>query len=218
MNKSATVVCINDNTADVASRVTYTISVTYNSNGADGTIGTIVDTFTNSPIGVQASWISNISAGGVVFDDSTGVGVTWTLTGADATFTAGQTKTFTFIMTVPGQPYDQETAESPQFGIYTNVVTVNNVVPAPTNDLTITRDVLVGCRVPYTGIFDSSISKIILALIFIVVGYIYFASERVESLLLVLYNKIGSTEEMYSKSGRIRATRSRFEKRMTKKK
>jgi hypothetical protein len=218
ITKSAAVVCVNENTPQVASQVDYTIAITFNSNGQTGQIGSVLDEFTTSPVTIQNSWFGNISTGGsLATGTTTGGSILWTLTGDNRNFIAGQTRTFTFRMTVPGAPYDAVNQTSPSFGNYTNRVTADVLTPNATQDLVISRTTLVGCDIPATGIFDSTFSKVMLAMVLILVGYIYFASSKVEGMMLGMYQGIENTvgKEALDRK-KIMKTRDTFEDRVTK--
>jgi hypothetical protein len=218
INKTASVACINENTPQVASKVTYSVAITFNSNGQTGTIGKVTDTFTASPVPVQASWISGIDNGGVVSGNGL---VTWNLVGAAQNFTGGQTRTFSFVMTVPGAPYNAETDTSPQFGTYSNSVFADVLTPDATKDLNVDRTILVGCRVPSTGLFDSVISKTILAILLLIVGILYFTVDQFESYIVnMITSGASSVRSRVTPKGievtQIKKARKDFEKRMTK--
>lgn len=122
INKTGGSVCAPDNQSADA---TYNVEVSNLGNG-EGTLTRIVDTLDDK---VQDAWVTNISNGGTV---SGGV-ITWELSVDDAVFAAGETKQFTYEVTIP----------TSGFGTYDNLV---EAVPTQGESFSDTHSIPVQCE------------------------------------------------------------------------
>jgi len=141
--------CIDENTENPTSQLTYTITLR-NIGAGVGTITKIVDALDSK---ILQTYISNISDSGAYSEGD----ITWTL--ADQTFDSQESRTYTYTVTIPKD----------QFGTYTNVVTA---YPSTGENLIAHAEVLADCMidVPDTGLLDSTTAKITLGVIFILFG------------------------------------------------
>lgn len=201
--KSSSFVCINPNTPEVAARIDYVITVTYNNSNPDinGTLQRVVD----RPQGVHVSWVSNINPTFGVMTPASGDvpldNITWTLSGSDALFTPGQSKQYTYSVTV----------------LPANFGTFNNTAYAyySTNEyVEVNNSILVGCDIPDTGIMDSVAVKIALGTLLISLSFVYFSYQGVEKGIFKSYKFIRG---MVNEEDKINIARTRFEKKVTKK-
>ncbi len=202
LNKSGVGMCVDDNTQNPSTRVNYTISLT-NVGDVVGSIDKIVDTLDQK---VLADYIMDET---IVPSASVNTNViTWDLSGSDASFSVGETKTFKYSITIPHQA----------FGTYTNTVVVTPVEGDELNDSAVVQaDCTVvtppGEETPETSIFDETIAKILVGLVLILsgIGYIYIDNKGVNTLLA-----IRGVNNRISKSARVKKSRERFEKRVVK--
>ncbi len=143
--------CVDENTENPTSELTYTIAVK-NTGEGEGTITKIVDSLDTK---VLQSYISNISNSGIFADGD----ITWTLSSVEKIFAVNQTKVFTYVVTVP----------KTGFGVYANTVTA---YPATGENIIANANIDADCMidVPDTGILDSTTAKIILGVAFILFG------------------------------------------------
>jgi hypothetical protein len=166
ITKTATSLCLEDNTENAQSQLTYTITVENTGDGS-GTISKIEDTLDSK---VQDSFVktTTISQDGTYSD---GV-ITWTFS-TPLSIEAGATKTFTYQILV--------TKDS--FGTYSNRVKLTPVgsdtIEAVTNIVaTCTIPGVVtptpGTNVPQTGLFDSTISRVIAGFVLLLFGGIVY--------------------------------------------
>ncbi|KKQ11727.1 MAG: hypothetical protein US24_C0017G0009 [candidate division WS6 bacterium GW2011_GWC2_36_7] len=162
--------CIDENTADPSSQLTYTVTVK-NTGAGEGTITKIVDSLDAK---VLEAYISNISNSGIYADGD----ITWTLSDTDKVFVADQSKVFTYIITVPKDT----------FGTYANTVTA---YPAEGENVIANANVVADCVVeaPDTGIFDSTWAKILVGVVFIGVGVNYLQISKFTKKLYISVNE-----------------------------
>ena len=141
--------CIDENTENPTSQLDYVITVKNTGDGT-GALSKITDVLDTK---VKQSYISNISNGGTYTNGS----ISWT---SDLEYTSGQSKTFTYTVTV----------SKDDFGTYKNTVTAYPVEGDSTSaQATITAD----CTTPpQTGIFDSTIVRIIAGFLLIIIGIV----------------------------------------------
>lgn len=146
--------CIDENTANPSSQLTYTVTVK-NKGAGEGTITKIVDSLDSK---VLQTYISGISNGGAYADGD----ITWTLSATDKVFASNQSKVFTYVVTVPKDT----------FGTYANTVTA---YPATGENIIANANVTADCVIeaPVTGIFDSTLAKVLLGVAFIAIGMNY---------------------------------------------
>jgi hypothetical protein len=155
ISKRASEQCINPGTANPTSVISYVITVTNNA-AQEESLDKIIDVLDTKVI---QSYLGSISGGGTFASGS----ITWELEGTAEVFIAGQSKTYTYSVTIP------ETV----FGSYTNTVTG---YPKEGENFSDTETILADCVVtpdeqPQTGIFDSTISKVLLGILMIMIGF-----------------------------------------------
>lgn len=142
--------CVDENTTNPTSQLTYTITVK-NTGTAEGTITKIVDTLDTK---VKSTEITNISKGGTYASGN----ITWTLSSTEKVFAINQEKVYTYVVTIP----------KTEFGEYKNVVTA---YPSTGDNITANADIKADCTVaPQTGLFDTTLSKIVLGVALIMIG------------------------------------------------
>jgi uncharacterized repeat protein (TIGR01451 family) len=163
--------CVDENTANPTSQLTYTITVK-NTGAGEGTINKIVDSLDSK---VLQTYISGISNSGVYADGD----ITWTLSATDKVFAANQSKVFTYIVTVP-----KET-----FGTYANTVTA---YPATGENIIANANIEADCVIeaPDTGIFDSTWAKVLVGVVFIAIGLNYSHISKFTRKLYISVNDI----------------------------
>jgi uncharacterized repeat protein (TIGR01451 family) len=145
--------CVDEKTNNPKSQLTYTITVK-NTGEAAGEITKIVDTLDTK---VKQIYLSNISNSGDFADGN----ITWTLSSTDKTFAVNQQKVFTYTVTVPKDG----------FGKYSNTVTA---FPSTGANIVANAEITADCLdIPETGLFDSTLSKIILGVVLIIIGINY---------------------------------------------
>lgn len=153
ITKTVVEACINENTPNPSSKLTYAITVRNTGDGS-GTLSKIVDTLDTK---VLSAYISNISNSGSYADGK----LTWTLSGTDATFASNQQKVYTYVVTVPKDT----------FGTYANSVTA---YPTTGDSFSANASIDADCTIaPQTGLFDNTWVKITVGILFILSG-IYF--------------------------------------------
>lgn len=174
--------CIEDE-----ARATYTITVR-NIGDAQGSIDRVVDVLDTK---VLEGYIYNISGDGEYASGQ----ITWDLEGDDETFDVDESMTFTYYIQVP----------SDDFGTYDNTVTA---YPGEGDSFSADEEVDLDCdipeeeeeTIPQTGLFDSSLAKIVAGIVLMVVGF--------------SWNKINYSVKEYVSDSRIK----RFENKVAKKK
>jgi uncharacterized repeat protein (TIGR01451 family) len=154
MTKGVVELCIDESTPNPTSQLTYTITVK-NTGEGEGSITKIVDTLDSK---VLETYISGISNSGIYANGD----ITWTLSDTEKVFAPDQSRVFTYIVTVPKDT----------FGTYANTVTA---YPAEGDNVIANANITADCVVeaPATGIFDSTWVKILVGVIFIVIGLNY---------------------------------------------
>ncbi|HVX93180.1 MAG TPA: hypothetical protein VHA74_03660, partial [Candidatus Dojkabacteria bacterium] len=189
--------CIKDDPANPFVRINYTISVR-NSASQSKNIDKIVDTL-DSKVLPSYILVSSINPGATL----NGRVITWDLSGTDSTFTAGQTKTYRYTLEIP------DTA----FGTYTNTVVVT---PEASSAIHVDNSLVVSCtRVPTTGLFDSTIVRVVLGLVLIGFGFAYLYSDSFQSLVLNVLGKV--SDPIFNEEVKTERRRSKFERKLVKK-
>lgn len=201
ISKAVVEQCIDENTTNPKSELTYTITVTNTGDGA-GRITKIEDILDTKVLDgfVQTSTISDAgvySSGKILWDFST----------SPVTVNPGSTKVFTYTMEIDKEHFDT----------YSNEVTL---YPEESDSITATANITADCEisdepeipetpeVPQTGILDSSIGRLITGIVLVIVG---IAVYRVPSMSLHVHVKNG---KMYIRDKNINKIRERFEKRV----
>jgi hypothetical protein len=153
--KTASITCINDNTA---ARATYNIRV-WNSSTVIGTILSVEDTYDSR---FQSTWISSITPQPDLHDDGT---ITWNNDSDGWELEAGEEITFSYTVTIPST-YLSEGGSEYEFR---NVVVVT---PEVGDDIEREAEVSITCApgVPSTGILDDTSKSLLLGLILIIAG------------------------------------------------
>lgn len=198
ITKQATPVCINPNTENVAARVNYAIVVTNTSTTA-GTLNRVVDT----PAGMQYSWLELNSINpsyGVAAQNilNGGFTITWNLSGAEAQFAAGQSKTYRYSVVVPRA----------SFGTYTNTA-IGYPGTDDSGSFTANDTTVVSCYLPNNGILDEPLGRMGLGLILLGVGLAYVYIDRNNNILRGAY-KFASP--VFVEDVKIERSRSKFER------
>lgn len=135
--------------------VTYSITVTNISN-VSGTIDNVVDTY-DTKIDTNLLVISGISPTTGV---KAGGKITWTGTEAERTYTANQSKTFTYKLTIPNNKVSAFTA-----GINNTVLVQFDTPTKQDNQVTFSLNTPADCTtIPATGLFDGDSNYLILGL------------------------------------------------------
>lgn len=167
ITKAATSLCLEDNTENAQSQLTYTITVKNTGDGA-GTISKIEDTLDAKVLDsfVKTSTISN---SGVYANGK----ITWTFS-TPLSIAAGTTKTFTYQILV----------NKDGFGTYRNTVKLTPVgsdtIEANTNIVAsctipgVVTPVVPGTNVPQTGLFDTTIGRIVGGFVLLLLGGIVY--------------------------------------------
>jgi len=141
--------CLEDGDAQVI----YTIKIKNIGTGT-GSIDKIVDALDSK---VLASYITGTISQGGLFGSGN---ITWELEGAEETFAADQEKIYTYTLIIP------KTA----FGKYTNTATA---YPTTGENFFDSVEVTVDCiqDIPQTGLFDSTIIKIVAGIVLLLLGF-----------------------------------------------
>ena len=193
VSKNAGFVCINRDTESAQVRIDYTISVTNNASSSRN-ITRIVDTLDSD---INPAWIqvSTINPGATV----DGRVITWNLTGDLAVFAAGQTKLFRYSVLLPigvGGTYDNTAVITPETG----------------DDITVETTIFASCDIPDTAIFDSTISRVILGAILLLLGIAYLYYEP-----FTRYANLGLSYVFPTYMDKIERNRDKFERKVVKK-
>lgn len=188
VEKTPALVCLDDGMETSTATVTYNVDVTYtNPDNAPGTLNTVVD----RPQGVMVDWVDAngfVPAGAVVTPSTTNPdyvdNITWTLTGALATFTPDPTthtvtKRFTYVVNIPAG------TDGVNYTTYTNTVSIYSTSTTPLD--TDTATIPVTC-IPETGIFDETWGRVGLGLILLGVGMAYVYYEGSNNVLTRIYH------------------------------
>jgi len=134
-------------------QVIYTIKIK-NSGTGTGSIDKIVDALDSK---VLASYITGTISEGGLFGSGN---ITWELEAAEETFAANQEKMYTYTLVIP------KTA----FGTYSNTATA---YPTTGESFFDSIAVTVDCieDIPQTGIFDSTVAKIVAGIVLLLLGF-----------------------------------------------
>lgn len=185
--------CIESGDAQVA----YTIKVKNSGEGA-GNIEKIVDVLDSK---VLASYISGTISEEGLFGSGK---ITWEMdqpTG-EGLFASGEERTYTYTLVIP------KTA----FGKYTNTVTA---YPTEEDEFSDTLEVTVDCEqdIPQTGLFDSTVAKIVAGIVLLLLG---FNLHRVDTSFRRVQNSLNKLSISIQDSQDERRKRN-FEKKIVKK-
>jgi hypothetical protein len=134
---------------------TYTITVT-NVGEGEGSIDKIVDELDEK---VLEEYLNEISNGGAYVSRI----ITWDLEGEEETFSPEESMQFTYYIKIPQEDY----------GIYRNTVTAYPIQGdnfTADKSLDLTCDIVEKEEIPQTGIFDNVVNRIVLGVIFILLG------------------------------------------------
>lgn len=207
ITKVASPVCINPNTENVSALVTYDVAVR-NTSTVAGTLNRVVD----SPANVQFAWLVpnsiNPAFGVAAQTGDGGLTITWTLTGANATFAAGETKHYTYQISVPRA----------NFGTY-----VNTATGYPNSDTTgsfnISNSTYVACNLPNNALFDEPASRIALGVFLLIGGVVYLYVDGGNNTLGKAYKYASRfIYQDVQNEVKLEHSRSKFESRVIKKK
>lgn len=170
ITKTPTENCVDNNTEDVKSELSYIIKIKNNGKG-EGKITNITDTLDPK---VNTSSITDISGGGKVVGQS----IVWNLEGANQIFASGQEKQYTYKYTV----------QKDAFGQYDNkvIATVGSTDTQPSSKIEAHAQIPTTCQipgtpppppatpqqptVPATGIFDNSLVVVAIGAIIMIMG------------------------------------------------
>lgn len=162
ISKSVAEQCIDDNTEDPVAKLTYTITVENTGDGA-GQISKVEDSL-DSKVLAAGLVPSNITTPGVY---SAGK-IVWDYTSPPLSIPAGSTKTYTYVIEV----------DKDNFGIYNNTVTLT---PVGSADIQASASIEADCNiiepdepVPQTGIFDTTLSRVVGGIILLLIGGIVY--------------------------------------------
>lgn len=166
ITKSAVEKCIDDKTENPKAELTYTITVK-NTGDAVGTISKIEDILDTK---VMDSFVevSTITSPGVYSKGK----ILWNFTSSPLSFTAGQSRVYTYKLLLNKESFET----------YSNVVTLT---PVGSDQLVASANVTAACdivktvvvpngEVPATGLFDSTISKIVVGFVLLVLGGVIY--------------------------------------------
>ncbi len=196
ISKSVVEQCIDDSTEDPKAELTYTITVKNTGDGA-GTISKIEDELDSKVVDAFIQ-TSTITSPGQYSDGK----IVWNYTSSPLSLAAGATKTYTYKLLLDKDSFDT----------YSNSVTLT---PVGSDAIVATANITADCviteppviveppiegKVPQTGIFDSTASRIVAGFVLLTFG-------------AVIYNLPNSTFTVYKK-GKSYKYRDRFEKRV----
>jgi len=206
IDKSSTVTCVGEGENAVA-RVNYTISVRYvgTESAPTGSLNSVVDDPNNILIGWLVVGSIDPATGDVAVTDPTYLGnITWSSSNTDLTFDDGETKYFRYALDIP---YGY-------FGTFTNTA---RAVITGGSTIQVDESTYVTCApgggLPETALFDSAAAKVGLGIILVVLSFIYFKFDGVEKTINTSYKFFGG---LVSKDEKLENTRSRFERKVTK--
>ncbi len=179
ISKSVVESCLDEGTEDPVAQLTYTITVR-NTGDGDGTIEKITDDLDSK---VLASFVqTGITSPGTYSNGN----IVWDYTGTPLNIAAGSTKTYTYTMLV----------DKDSFGVYGNTVTLD---PSVGENITATASIDADCEIlipedpeepeepvvpgeptpeetiPETGIFDSTVGRVSVGLILVILGGIVYS-------------------------------------------
>lgn len=198
ISKKVTEQCLESGDAQLK----YTIKIKNTGTGT-GNIDKIVDTLDSK---VLSSYITNTISNGGLFSNGT---IIWDLEGADETFVSKQEKKYTYTIVIPKK----------SFGSYKNTVTA---YPVTGDNFSDSVTVVVDCLedIPQTGIFDSTFVKIIIGIVFLLLGFnlhrISIGIEKIQYSTQKLTNSIQKLTISIQESRNERRKRN-FEKKIVKK-
>ncbi len=148
--------CIDENTPDPKSEITYTVTVRNTGEGS-GTISKIEDVLDTK---VQDSFVqvSSITAPGVYSNKK----IVWDYTSSPLTLAAGETKVFTYKLVIGKEAFDT----------YSNTVTLT---PVGSSTVVAAANITADCEVtdssvPATGLFDTTASRILGGFVLVIFG------------------------------------------------
>ena len=149
ITKTAAEQCIESGDAQII----YTIKIKNTGTGA-GSISKMVDTLDSK---VLASYITGTISYGGLFGSGN---ITWESAGFVETFAPGEEKTATYTLVIPNTA----------FGSYTNTVTA---YPTEGENFSDNVTVTVDCEpdIPQTGLFDSTVAKIVAGIVLLLLGF-----------------------------------------------
>jgi len=211
ISKVGTPVCVEgeEDALDTV-EVAYVITIK-NTGDGEGTIEDIVDSLDSK---VEDSFVSEDS---ITQEGTYASGeITWDPSGEDATFDAGESKTYAYDIVIPRD----------SFGTYENIVIAT---PTEGDSFSATAEIGADCttteeeeeeeEVPETGIFDEAGKKIAIGFTFLAVGMLYMKFDFVQ---LAWHGVEGSKKRIQkgikkSKRKKISNLRERFERKIFKK-
>lgn len=210
VTKSPVVSCVDDRMQTSTARVTYNLDVQYITSGsANGTLDTVVD----RPVGIRMEWVDANAfnpAGAVVTQSTTNPGfvdnITWTLTGALASFTPNQTKRFTYVVAIPAG------VDGVNYKTYANVVSIYGTSSIPLD--TATANTPVSC-IPFTGLFDEVWVRIAVGFMLLAGGVAYVSYSGTNNVLGRAYMH---TQAMLFKDAQVRLSQVNLEEKVLSKK
>jgi len=162
IEKTVVQTCENDWTANPISNLSYNVTITNTDlliKGGTGVITRIVDTLDPK---VDPIKVSNISNGGVLENGK----IVWTLTSPLSDFSSGQSKSFTYSVSV----------DKSAFGAYENNVVASTGGPEENSTIEASANIVASCNVPgepgqpQTGLFDDSKNIVLMGGILLFVG------------------------------------------------
>lgn len=178
IEKTSSVICINENTANASAQVKFNISATY-INEDDPTEVGVLERVVDRPQNYLAAWLdtSSISNGGTYTTDGDLVDeIRWDLTGELSQFTipSGQTE-------VTKTNFLSYTFNLPKayFGRYVNLVTGYPNQSNDDNAFSYTHSVYIGCNVPSTSteLTPENLAKIFVGVFIVLVGLMFAISQ-----------------------------------------
>ena len=170
--------CIDENTENPKFKVDYSIIVR-NTSSVNGDLDRVVD----RPENTKTVWLVQSSIaplGGVVNGGSNGliVDITWTLVGADKTFTGGSSRTYSYSVIIPKDGFSKN---------YRNRVTG---YPSSGSEFSADSNIWASCKLPPTGIFDSVMSKVLVGTLLMLLGGVYLYSFSIGNKTLLMYQNV----------------------------
>lgn len=182
IEKTSSLVCVNNNTANAYAEVKFNISATYINESSPTTVG-VLDKVEDKPVNYLVDWLdpASISNGGTYTTSGNYVDkIIWDLTGALSQFTipTGETQVtktdfLSYTFNIPKE----------YFGRYVNLVTGT---PEDGNVFSYTNSVYVACNVPSTALPANTLVKIVIGMFLIGTGLIFAYTQRGEGLALSL--------------------------------
>ena len=167
ITKSVVESCLDEDTEDPVAQLTYTITVS-NTGDGDGTIEKITDDLDSK---VLAAFVQTGITSPGTYSNGT---IVWDYTGTPLNIAAGSSKTYTYTMLM----------DKDSFGVYGNTVTLD---PSVGENVTATASIDADCEIlipeeptpeetiPETGIFDSTVGRVSVGLILVILGGIVYS-------------------------------------------